>query len=214
MICVSVTGPGYEKCVDAVSKHAIAEIRIDRAGLNLDEVVRLFDRYGWKLIATCRPGNVPEPERMELLLSAIEAGAWMVDIELGSPKRTMDRILAGARSAGCRVIVSHHDYKKTPPREKLLEIVDRCFLNGADIAKVACTVVEPRDNGRIIGIIDDVRPVIAIGMGEMGRITRVASVLSGSPFTYASQRKGDESAPGQFDAREARLLVRRFGGDA
>jgi 3-dehydroquinate dehydratase-1 len=116
------------------------------------------------------------------------------------------------------VILSYHNFKTTPPGDKLERIIDQCFLEGADIAKVACQVhflsdcvrllslygYQPLD-GKTSGENDnrdtgDSRGIIAIGIGEKGKITRVAAPLLGAPFTYASIVTGLETAPGQVDA--------------
>ena len=47
-------------------------------------------------------------------------------------------------------------------------------------------------------------PLIAISMGEKGKITRVLGPLLGSYLTFAAIATGKESAPGQMTVKDLR----------
>jgi 3-dehydroquinate dehydratase-1 len=51
------------------------------------------------------------------------------------------------------------------------------------------------------------RSIIVIGMGAMGKITRIVAPLLGSPFTFASLGEGKETAEGQMAAEKMRKLM-------
>ena len=199
MICVSLAEPGLAECLAALEGLDLAEIRLDRMdGLSLGDVGTLFSRHR-SLIATCRPGGLSDDARKTLLLGAIAAGAAYVDVEVESKEGYRDEIIAKAKEHGCRVIVSFHDHEKTPDRQALSAIVEESFRKGADIVKIACAIQSERDNARLLGLLDDSRKIVVIGMGEKGRITRVVAPLLGSPFTFASLAGGRETAEGQID---------------
>jgi len=61
----------------------------------------------------------------------------------------------------------------------------------------------------MIGLLSDTRPLVVIGMGQLGKITRIAGPLLGSLFTYASHDKGKETAEGQID----HMLLRKIFKD-
>ena len=67
-----------------------------------------------------------------------------------------------------------------------------------------------RDNARLLGLLDDSKKIVVIGMGDKGRITRIAAPLLGSPFTFASLSKGKETAPGQIDKEKLEALLRNI----
>jgi len=207
MICVSLAEPGCAQCLTALEGLELAEIRLDRMGdLSVEDVATLFARHKG-MIATCRPGSFPDDGRKARLLAAVSAGAAYVDIELESEEPYREEIMAKAREFGCKVIISFHDHEKTPDRKTLSAIVEDSFLKGADIVKIACTVRSERDNARLIGLLDDSRSIVVIGMGEKGRITRVVAPLLGSPFTFASLTRGRETAEGQIDQVTLESLV-------
>ena len=140
------------------------------------------------------------PERAKLLLAAIGAGAAFVDVEVEAPAalpggdRAPRRGQPAAPSSSPSTTTSGR-----PGGVALASVVSACFGAGADIAKIACMVRCARDNARLLGLLDDERRIVVVGMGEKGRVTRVAALLLGSPFTFASLAPGRETADGQID---------------
>ncbi len=210
MICVSIGETTVEGCLRVLEGCSFAEIRMDRMDLTQEDVGRIFSS-GKSLIATCRPGTVSEKVRAALLVAAIEAGASYVDAELDSSEGFKHGIIEKARAKGCAVIISHHDYEKTPAREDLLGIISASFHAGADIAKVACKVRSERDNARLLGLLDSDQDIVVIGMGKKGRITRIMAPFLGSPFTYAASARGKETAEGQIDVRTMKKYLESLG---
>ncbi len=210
MICVSIAERTPEACLAALAGLPFAEIRLDRMRLDENEVRRIFSAHRG-LIAACRPGGAPAVTRKALLLAAIAAGAAYVDVELGSGEAYRRPIVAAAKGAGCRLIVSHHDFEKTPPRSELGAIVEKCFAAGADVAKIACRVESDRDNARLLGLLDDPRPLAVMGLGRKGAKTRVMAALLGAAFVYASRGEGRETAEGQIDHDRLASLIRTMG---
>lgn len=207
MICVSLAEPSVAACLAALKGLDFAEIRMDMMKLMLEEIPRLFSGNR-VLIATCRPGGRSDEERKRLLMRAIASGATFVDVEIESETAYREEIVAEARSCGCRVIVSHHDYERTPERPVLEACVSACFEAGADIAKIACMVRSDRENARLLALLDTDREIVVVGMGERGRVTRILAPLLGSPFTYASLSQGKETADGQIDRETLQELLR------
>jgi 3-dehydroquinate dehydratase I len=200
MVCVTVAERSVEACGAALQGLAFAEVRMDAVDMTVRDVARLFTGR-IDLIATCRPGRLSDPERKDLLMAAIGEGAAYVDVEIESEQGMRDDIIRKARSKGCKVIVSFHNYDETPEREELKRIEARCFDAGADIVKIACMARSTGDNARLLGLLDGGRPLVVIGMGAMGSVTRIMAPLLGSPFTYGARESGREVVEGQLDRR-------------
>ena len=198
MICVCIAEKTADDCLMALAGIEFAEIRIDKMEADLTDIKKIFS-YHSQLIATCRPGDRSRAVRLDLLKAAINAGAAYIDIEVEAEDEYKEQLITRARAAGCQVIISYHNFEKTPQKHELVHILEWCFSSGADIAKISCMVQHQHENARLLGLLDDERPIVILGMGEPGRITRMAAPLLGSPFTYASQGKGKETAPGQID---------------
>lgn len=217
MICVSLAESNPKDCIEAMESLTLAEIRIDAMNVDINDMKDIFCR-SLPLIATFRPegsgtmkGRIFDDDtRQKFLIAAIAAGAKYVDIEAGSSTSYREEIIHQARLKGCTVIISHHDFLGTPPMEELLRIVEGCFDEGGRIAKIACMVNSPRDNIRLLRLLDQDdygQQIVVIGMGTKGRLTRVAAPLLGSPFTYASRGAGKETAEGQLDRDKVEELI-------
>ncbi len=196
-ICVSLALPTPDACVAALEGLDFAEIRLDALSSADPEIARIFAGKA-RLIATCRPGRIDEETRQGWLMQALAAGAAFVDLEVESPDSFRQPVMELARRRGAQVIVSYHNYEGTPLREELARILDSCFAAGADIAKIACYAHDARDSARLLGLLDDDRPMVVIGMGVAGMTTRLVAPLFGSAFTFVALTKGNETAPGQM----------------
>ena len=211
MICVSLGVQDIAELLGLLKRYPFAEIRLDALSEtpDIEGITKLFSGPG-KRIATFRPIRGTQEERTETLVCAIEAGASYVDVEMDFPEASLRTVSVAVKRHDCQLIVSHHDMEKTPSSKELERLRDSCASRGADLVKIACKVNRREDNDRLMALVDFPAPVIAIGMGTLGRITRLAGPLIGSPFTYASLGKGLETASGQFDAETLAFLLAKF----
>lgn len=211
-ICVSIAEKTVEGCMKALEGLSFAEVRLDALLENPTkaQVKEIFSKP-LSLVATCREGRFSQSEQKEMLVCAIESGAAFVDVELEAAGNLRHAIVEAARKKGCKVIVSHHDFEKTPRRDELEAIVAKCFEAGAEIAKIACMVNSNSDNARLLGLLDGKRKLTVVGMGNMGKITRIAAPLLGAEFTFASIGEGKETAQGQMSVKELENAMEKLG---
>ncbi|MBI2444803.1 type I 3-dehydroquinate dehydratase [Candidatus Micrarchaeota archaeon] len=141
-----------------------------------------------------------DTERFDAIHAAIEAKPWAVDIEIQSPRIFRRKLIQLARDNGVKVISSYHNYNKTPPAHKLLEMLKE-GLSDSDYVKIVCTPESEDDVTALLNLVR-LRPgkVAAFGLGEKYAHTRILSLKLGAPFGYA---KGTTStAPGQMTVEE------------
>ncbi len=167
-------------------------------------------------IATCMPKweggffNGSEKERLKLLSSVLDKVQYAT-IELNCKPPARAAFIRQAKSRGVKVIVAYHDFKKTPGVKKILQIIRREKKAGADIAKVAFT---PKKHSDVLAVMEALAsnesglPVIALSMGERGKISRVVGPLLGSYLTFASVGRGRESASGQLTVGDLKAVLR------
>ena len=173
------------------------------------------------LIVTNRPtweggGAQPGPERLEVLAEAATADiVEAVDVELESIKRGDTDGVLGHLHSNATVIVSVHDFDRTPPEEDCRELLEAALDHG-DIAKLAVTAEDPAD---VLGLLSATRTYAARGqsvatmaMGEAGRHSRAIAPLYGSKIGYAPVRPADATAPGQYDIETLRSLIEELRG--
>jgi 3-dehydroquinate dehydratase I len=198
MICVSLAENNLATCLEVLDKLEIAEIRIDLAEWSDEEIKKIFSLRK-KLIATCRPGKYTPEETAARLKTAIAAGATFVDVEYEAPEPYREDLITFAHAHQCDVIISYHNYERTPEMDELEQIVENCYRFGADLAKIATQVRVNRDNSKILSLYKAPGRLVAIGMGELGKISRIVAPFLGAEFTYASLNDAQATAPGQIN---------------
>lgn len=206
MICTALANLSVSECLDAVKQLDFAEIRLDLFDISVQEVRTIFSAHK-NLIATCRPGKYADAERTEFLLAAIDAGAAYVDLEVEASDAFKQRIIEAARAKGTRIIISYHDFEKTPERAELDHVVHWCKEFQPDIIKIACMVNSPRENARLLGLLDTDQSMLIVGMGEQGKVSRIISPLLGSVCTFASYAAEKATAPGQLSKTDLENIL-------
>jgi shikimate dehydrogenase/3-dehydroquinate dehydratase type I len=188
----------------------LLEVRFDHMA-KLPEDLSPFRRLSAPRIATLRTvqqggrSEMGDEERLRFFRRAARAGFEYLDIEADSPLvRKLGREL---KNIG--IICSHHDFSGTPELPSILDALVTTASRG-DLAKVAFQVRSVSD---LIRLHEAARMFsatgnhfVAIGMGELGEITRILPASFGSSFTYASLDKGKEAAPGQLDVVTLKAL--------
>ncbi|MBP5582399.1 MAG: type I 3-dehydroquinate dehydratase [Bacteroidales bacterium] len=206
MICVSVIEKEISQIISVAHSAEMAEIRIDLCGLDEKAVADVFSRITVPTIATCRPEFCDDEKRAKLLKTAILSGATYVDVEIESQENFKTEILNFAHEKGCKCIISYHNYKETPTKQELQEIIDTCFSQGADIAKIATMAQSKRDAARILSLYETNDNIVALAMGEEGKISRVACLPLGSPFSFAAIDETHASANGQLTVAQMKEI--------
>lgn len=207
MICVAISTKDHRKCIATLNKVEMAEIRLDLTEFDDDAIDAVFAQ-DLPLIATCRPDNMTERDQYFKLRRAIEGGAGLVDIEYEAPKDQREALIEIAKKHECKVIISYHNYQETPGMRELFKIVDECYDLGADIAKVATMVNSSEDNGKLLSLYSVSKPIVAVGMGEKGKASRLMAPLLGAPFTFAAEDDSEGTAPGQISYSEMKTLLK------
>ncbi len=207
MICVSIAEQNIEKLVSTANSAEMVEIRIDLCHLNEETTAQVFSQVHVPAIATCRPEYCDNAKRAVLLKTAIKSGAKYVDVEIESDGAFKNGVLAFAKEHSCNGIISYHNYKNTPSREELHAIVSECFSQGATIAKIATTAFSMNDSARVLSLYDEFPDIVALAMGKYGKITRVANLYLGSPFSFAAIDNEHITADGQFTKDEMQFIV-------
>jgi 3-dehydroquinate dehydratase-1 len=179
----------------------LLEFRLDLIGEHPSKLYPSIPE-GIKSIVCCRPGVYSNGERIKLLQAGMKLGADYVDIEIETASENFDLLLATAKDCGTRVIVSYHDFKRTADREDLESLMIACYEKGGEIAKIATRINAPEDIRNLLGLYDLPGKKVILGMGRMGRITRLIGPYLGAEFTYASTGKSEETAPGQLSIKQ------------
>jgi 3-dehydroquinate dehydratase I len=208
-ICVSIGKVPFDAITSILSKVEMAEIRLDLARLDEKEIRAVFSAHD-NLIATCREGEYSDMERARLMEVAVENGAAWIDIEADAEPRWRKSMINLVKSSGSKLIISRHFYAHTPSSGELKKSVDEMFEMEADLVKIASHVNHPSEAAALLGLYSLHRKIVAIGMGPLGIITRVAAPFLGAPFTFASLGDDLMTAGGQIEYKEMAALIERI----
>ncbi|HIP97938.1 MAG TPA: type I 3-dehydroquinate dehydratase [Aquifex aeolicus] len=220
LIAVSLTDENYRETV-AKAKRLGAdaiEYRIDgfkNRDLNhCREVISFGNSLGLKAILTIRAkweGGIGEvPNRVDYY-TALTPLVDFVDIELRTSVEEKEEIRRLVKNGCKKLIVSFHNFEKTPSEGELKEIFAQIVEEGADIAKVACLAQNEEDVARLLCVASKQPiPTVAIAMGEKGKISRVAGFVFNSVITYCALDK--VFAPGQLTIKEMVELRKKLFG--
>lgn len=134
----------------------------------------------------------------------------LIDIELLHQKTKVRQLLLLAHANGLKVILSSHDFKKTPKQAEICNRLTLMEKTGADLAKVA---VMPQNVTDVLNLLVATSiaqsrltiPLITISMGKMGKISRISGQLFGSAVTFGTVTKA--SAPGQIDLANLKKII-------
>jgi 3-dehydroquinate dehydratase type I len=228
MICTPVVAGKQTDALKAIQKSSklvdVIELRMDLIldGNVKDLIAAVRASSGTvKVLVTNRsdnPSDCPaEKDRIGVLLEAVSLGADFVDLELKAAQRWREKLKAAIVKYRNRtkLIVSEHNFSKTPSLKSLLGTYNESVGAGAQIVKIVTLARKPEDNLRVLSIIPYARrrnmQIIAFCMGEQGKISRVAAPLLGSFFTFASLERGSESASGQLTIVEMKQLLEMLG---
>jgi len=204
------TGQALKKAQEAMQRGAnLVEYRIDRMkAVTLETIITpeipciITNRHPEE--DKNSPGYYCEPARLSKLKEAARIMAknesikeGYIDIESNFLK---EDFLKHINRDKIKIIVSYHDFNKTPPMEYLEKICNQITNQGADILKIATMINEEEDIKRITDLRKYAKiPAIIIGMGEKGKLTRVAP---DNYLTFGALSKDEGSAPGQYTIEE------------
>jgi len=209
-ICAVIVNSDLEAIKEIESLVDLYEVRIDLIGDGWREVAGQLEKP-WIACNRCADEGgswtKSEAERVAELLGAVELGADIIDIELGTDD--LEEIVPEIKK-NAKCLLSFHSLQGTPSIDTMREIVQRELEAGADICKVITTARRFEDNLSALQLTSDFPEtrLVSFAMGPLGFTSRILCPLVGGDFTYASIEEGKESASGQLTVRDLRKIYR------
>ena len=208
---VELRGDFFEGLSDYVRLDAILKKLSEKMG----DMLLLFT------IRSEREGGEPlsfgSPTVNEINAHVISSGlVELVDVELLSGDEEVEGLVRLAAENKTRIIMSNHDFERTPPAEELEKRLMKMSELGADIAKLAMMPENKRQLLDVFSAVENMSgrldiPIVAISMGGLGGLSRICGQVFGSAITFAALERS--SAPGQIPLprlEEALDIVEQF----
>ncbi|WP_303856068.1 type I 3-dehydroquinate dehydratase [Allisonella histaminiformans] len=143
------------------------------------------------------------------VMAGLRPGTDAVDVEM--ERTPAPRLIEKARALGLSVIVSFHDFSRTPKKEDIVSRFLTMKARHASIGKIAVIAHSREDACTMMDAMAQVHktapnfPFIGISMGPCGQVTRTEGGKAGSILTFASA--GEASAPGQIALADMRRIL-------
>lgn len=155
---------------------------------------------------TAREGGqtkIAAPQYIALCEAVAQSGmVHLIDVEMFFEEAAQECI-SRIHAHGIPVVGSWHHFGCTPPEDELLARFLAMQSMGADVLKIAVMPLCSEDVLTLTSAAREMylhfadRPLTAMSMGELGRISRTAGETFGSCMTFGML--GAASAPGQVD---------------
>lgn len=135
----------------------------------------------------------------------------LVDIELFTGYEEVINIINISHENKVKVIISNHDFEKTPSKKEITERLKKMIDLGADIPKMAVMPKCRNDVLTLLSATSDIyeqysdTPIITMSMGSIGMVSRIAGEFFGSALTFGAAEK--TSAPGQINADDLSTIL-------
>lgn len=207
MICTTIQNRTLEEIMNLLETSEpqiqMAEIRLDRCPLSIDEIEYLFSSSDTPLVATCRvvdDGNGTWEEAEEKLTAAVEAGAAFLDLEIEAPKEIGKRLRRACTEYGTTMIRSSHFFAGTPSDDVLRGTVERCRKFGGEIVKIAAMAKSEEDVARVLALYSAAEYILAAEQDQ--------SVAEPAEATlHSTERQSLRQAPGPKETRRKSELI-------
>jgi 3-dehydroquinate dehydratase-1 len=144
--------------------------------------------------------------------AAVDSGLVdMIDLELFTGDELIKGTVEYAHAKNVAVIMSNHDFHKTPAAHEIVLRLRKMQELGADIPKIALMPQNKTDVLTLLGATLEMqeryadRPIITMSMAKTGVISRLSGEVFGSAATFGAVKKA--SAPGQISVTDLRTVL-------
>lgn len=125
-----------------------------------------------------------------------------IDVERYHDEKAVKAIVKQAHDQRLVVIMSNHDFDKTPAAAEIVQRLTSMAAFGADVPKMA---VMPQSVADVLTLLTATyqaastlnQPIITMSMADLGKVSRIAGEVFGSAVSFGTV--GAASAPGQIE---------------
>ena len=158
-----------------------------------------------------QPIGIAEPQVLALYEAVAASGCVdLVDFEMNNALADVAQVRALTRRHPLPLVLSFHDFQRTPAVAELVARFQQAQRLGADIAKIAVMPQSMADVHALLGATLQASgelsiPVISMAMGGLGAVSRLCGGVFGSALTFAVGASA--SAPGQIAIEDVRAAL-------
>lgn len=207
MICVPIKKKTFKSVLD---EFKIAQKTSDIVEIWFEEIKDLKDKNLQDLFkAKKKPILYKSFGDLETLKKVLGYPVEYLDLDIKTTTGKIKKIKA--LSPKTKLIISYHDFEKTPKDSELKKIADKISSKGADLIKIATTANSLIDSMRMLNFLSELskrKLAICLCMGSKGKITRAAGHLFGNYLMYAPLSLTSSTASGQIAVKELQQIIK------
>lgn len=199
-ICAPVIGKNLEEFLKNLDQ--VQEVS-DMVELRVDKIKNLSEKNLTLIRKKTKKEAIFTSRQKEVILKALNLGFDYVDIDLS----LISKLNLSKRDKN-KIILSFHDFEKTPNIQDLTTMVSRMRKYNVEILKIAVMVNNNQDVKNLLHVLLNKKKdekMIMVGMGEKGKIIRILGPLLGSFLTFASTSFG-KTAQGQINIAKLKKI--------
>ena len=214
--CVSIAEKTPKKLsqvlIKALKESDFAELRFDfLKPSQVPEALELTKKDLKRTVCTLRPKTEggkfsgTEKERISILKLIAEYNPYLLDVEYNTLRKN-DELNKYIKKTKTNVLVSWHDFQKTPNVDALLKRLND-MKKFSKFVKIVTSAKKVTVASYVLSLCARAKGIqlVTFAMGDYGRISRILCLYLGSPFTYVSFSKA--IAPGQFSLKEIKKII-------
>ena len=135
----------------------------------------------------------------------------LVDVELFTGDDYVQEVVETAHANGVKVVMSNHDFFKTPEKEEIVSRLTKMIELNANLPKIAVMPQSEADVLTLLCATNEMKqkytdqPIITMSMAGMGVISRLCGEFFGSALTFGAAKKA--SAPGQIGVEDLNTVL-------
>lgn len=135
----------------------------------------------------------------------------MLDVEMFRDQQVVKNTVKLAHDKKVLIVMSNHDFQKTPSEDEIVKRLLKQDELGADILKIAVMSQSKQDvftlmNATLKVSQQSKKPLLTMSMGKLGTISRIATANMGGSFSFGMI--GEASAPGQIDVTQLKQFLK------
>ena len=229
-ICVPLVGKTDNELIKEINKlkninFDLVEWRIDfyEDALNINKINNVSKKIrellcNIPILATFRTSkeggekSITNDEYIELYKKLCKSKYIdLIDVELFSGDNVVTEIVNNAHENNIKVIMSNHDFKKTPSKDEIIKRLIKMQELNADILKIAVMTESSVDVLTLLNATNEMItkyakcPIITMSMSGLGVISRISGEIFGSCLTFGAAENA--SAPGQINVVKLKNIL-------
>jgi len=209
MICVPINKKSISSVLNELRKAKEADI----VEIWFDEIKSSGSKDLSKIFVSTKKPIIYKVTRPQMISeSVLNSKPAYIDLDFKTKVSTLKKVRE--LSPKSKLIMSFHDFRKTPKDIQIKRTVTKMKKRGADVIKIATYAKTVSDSLRILSLLENYSnrgyKCIFVAMGKKGVLTRTTGHLFGNLLMFAPLNLNSSTAEGQIsikDLKEVQKII-------